>query len=142
MVSFEQKESYNIEDLIEIVGLLRSEGGCPWDKEQTHESIRSDFIEEVYEAIEAIDLKDTALLREELGDVLLQVVFHCQIEHEQEHFAFEDICDELCKSIRPAGQQGRKERPHQSRGGHGGLLADGLLPTGAGQYAGVRYHLW
>ncbi len=99
MVSFEQKESYNIEDLIEIVGLLRSEGGCPWDKEQTHESIRSDFIEEVYEAIEAIDLKDTALLREELGDVLLQVVFHCQIEHEQEHFAFEDICDELCKKL-------------------------------------------
>lgn len=99
MVSFEQKESYNIEDLIEIVGLLRSEGGCLWDKEQTHESIRSDFIEEVYEAIEAIDLKDTALLREELGDVLLQVVFHCQIEHEQEHFAFEDICDELCKKL-------------------------------------------
>lgn len=99
MVSFEQKESYNIEDLIEIVGLLRSEGGCPWDKEQTHESIRSDFIEEVYEAIEAIDLKDTALLREELGDVLLQVVFHCQIEREQEHFVFEDICDELCKKL-------------------------------------------
>ncbi len=99
MVSFEQKDSYNIEDLIEIVGLLRSEGGCPWDKEQTHESIRGDFIEEVYEAIEAIDLKDTALLREELGDVLLQVVFHCQIEREQEHFVFEDICDELCKKL-------------------------------------------
>ena len=96
MVEFERKESYNIDDLIRIVELLRSPEGCPWDKEQTHKSIRQDFIEEVYEAIEAIDLEDTELLREELGDVLLQVVFHCQIERENKNFVFDDICDELC----------------------------------------------
>lgn len=95
MVEFERKESYNIDDLIRIVELLRSPEGCPWDKEQTHKSIRQDFIEEVYEAIEAIDLEDTELLREELGDVLLQVVFHCQIERENKNFVFDDICDEL-----------------------------------------------
>ena len=81
MVEYTQKPEYNIDDLIDIVRLLRSEGGCPWDREQTHESIRNDFIEETCEAIEAIDLKDTELLREELGDVLLQVVFHCRIRY-------------------------------------------------------------
>lgn len=99
MVTFAQKDSYSLDDLLEIMRLLCSEGGCPWDKEQTHASIRNDFIEEVYEAIEAIDAQDTPLLREELGDVLLQVVFHCQIEQEQAHFAFDDICDELCKKL-------------------------------------------
>jgi len=99
MVEFERKESYNIDDLIRIVELLRSPEGCPWDKEQTHKSIRQDFIEEAYEAIEAIDLEDTELLREELGDVLLQVVFHCQIERENKNFVFDDICDELCKKL-------------------------------------------
>ena len=68
MVEYQQKDKYNINDLLDIVRLLRSEGGCPWDREQTHESIRSDFIEETCEAVEAIDLKDTALLREELGE--------------------------------------------------------------------------
>jgi len=99
MVEFLQKNHYNIEDLIEIVRLLRSDGGCPWDIEQTHESIKSDFIEEVCEAIEAIDLKDTALLREELGDVLLQVVFHCRIEEEADSFKFDDVCDGICKKL-------------------------------------------
>ncbi|MGN0676222.1 MAG: MazG nucleotide pyrophosphohydrolase domain-containing protein, partial [Ruminococcus sp.] len=80
MIDFNQKDNYNINDLIEIVRLLRSENGCPWDKEQTHKSLKSDFIEETCEAIEAIDLEDTELLREELGDVLLQVVFHTSIE--------------------------------------------------------------
>ncbi len=99
MVNFKFKENYNIDDLIEIMGILRSPDGCPWDMEQTHESIRKDFIEEVYEAIEAIDLDDKELLREELGDVLLQVTFHCQIEKEKNNFTFEDICDELCKKL-------------------------------------------
>ena len=79
--------------------LLRGEGGCPWDREQTHESIKADFIEETCEAIEAIDLKDTELLREELGDVLLQVVFHCRLEEEVGSFRFEDICDGICKKL-------------------------------------------
>lgn len=99
MVDYQQKENYNINDLIDIVRLLRGEGGCPWDKEQTHESIKSDFIEETCEAIEAIDLKDTELLREELGDVLLQVVFHCRIEEENNSFSFNDICDGICKKL-------------------------------------------
>ena len=82
MVDFEFKDKYDIDDLVRIVGILRSPGGCPWDIEQSHKSIRQDFIEEVYEAIEAIDNEDSELLREELGDVLLQVVFHCRIEEE------------------------------------------------------------
>ena len=99
MVEYEQKQNYNIDDLIDIVRLLRSEGGCPWDRDQTHESIRTDFLEETCEVIEAIDLKDTELLREELGDVLLQVVFHCRIEQELNSFKFEDICDGICKKL-------------------------------------------
>lgn len=99
MVNFNFKETYNIDDLLEIVKILRSPEGCPWDMEQTHKSIKNDFIEEVYEAIEAIDLDDKELLREELGDVLLQVVFHCQIERENENFVFDDICNELCHKL-------------------------------------------
>jgi tetrapyrrole methylase family protein/MazG family protein len=99
MVEYQQKDNYSIGDLLDIVRLLRSEGGCPWDKEQTHESIRSDFLEETCEVLEAIDLKDTALLREELGDVLLQVVFHTRIEEEQNNFNFDEVCDEVCKKL-------------------------------------------
>ncbi|MBO4493981.1 MAG: nucleoside triphosphate pyrophosphohydrolase [Ruminococcus sp.] len=99
MVDYQQKDHYSINDLLDIVRLLRSEGGCPWDREQTHQSIRSDFIEETCEVIEAIDLDDKALLREELGDVLLQVVFHCRIEEETSTFTFDDVCDEVCKKL-------------------------------------------
>lgn len=99
MVDFQQKEHYSIDDLLDIVRLLRGEGGCPWDMEQTHNSIKSDFIEEVCEAIEAIDLEDTELLKEELGDVLLQVVFHCRIEEELDSFRFDDVCDDICKKL-------------------------------------------
>ncbi len=99
MVDFDFKDNYDINDLLKIMEILRSPNGCPWDKVQTHQSIRKDFIEEVYEAIEAIDLDDSALLREELGDVLLQVVFHCRIEDEKGNFAFGGICDELCKKL-------------------------------------------
>ncbi len=99
MIPYEKKERYHIEDLIEIVRLLRSPEGCPWDKVQTHESIRSEFIEETYEVIEAIDRKEPPLLQEELGDVLLQVVFHTQIEQEQGHFTFDDVCTEICEKM-------------------------------------------
>ena len=99
MVDFTQKDNYNIDDLIRIVSLLRSENGCPWDKEQTHKSLKSDFIEEVCEAIEAIDLEDSSLLREELGDVLLQVVFHTSIETDAGNFNFDDVCDEVSKKL-------------------------------------------
>lgn len=93
------KEKYSIEDLLEIMSLLRSENGCPWDREQTHESIRKNFIEETYEAVEAIDCNDPEMLREELGDVLLQVVFHTQMEKEKGNFDFNDICDGICKKL-------------------------------------------
>lgn len=76
MVNFDFKDRYDINDLLHIMELLRSPGGCPWDAEQTHESIRNSLIEETYEVIEAINKKDKELLQEELGDVLLQVVFH------------------------------------------------------------------
>lgn len=99
MVEFNKKDHYDIQDLLEIVRLLRGKGGCPWDREQTHASIKTDFIEETYEVIEAIDLEDTALLREELGDVLLQVVFHCSIEDDTGSFGFSDVCDEICKKL-------------------------------------------
>ncbi len=99
MVEFEQKPHYGIADLQEIVRLLRSPEGCPWDKEQTHQSIRNDFLEEAYEAVEAIDLLDMALLREELGDVLLQVVFHCSLAQDERAFDFDAVCDEICKKL-------------------------------------------
>ncbi len=96
---FIKKERYNAEDLIEIMELLRSENGCPWDREQTHQSIRKNFIEETYEAIEAIDCENPDMLREELGDVLLQVVFHTQMEKEKGNFDFTDVCTEICKKL-------------------------------------------
>lgn len=93
------KERYGIDDLILVVKLLRSEGGCPWDMEQTHKSIRKDFIEETYEVIEAIDTEDPVLLREELGDVLLQVTFHAQIETEEGRFDIHDVANDICVKL-------------------------------------------
>lgn len=93
------KNKYNINDLVEIVKILRSENGCPWDKVQTHKSIKKDFVEEVYEALEAIDADSPEMLREELGDVLLQVVFHSVIEEELERSSLEDIVTELCEKL-------------------------------------------
>lgn len=98
-MDFAFKEKYEIDDLLNIMRILRSENGCPWDREQTHKSIRKDFIEEVYEAAEAIDLEDTELLREELGDVLLQVVFHARIEEESGSFDFGDVVNEVCGKL-------------------------------------------
>lgn len=96
---FQFKEKYNCYDLVDIVSVLRAPGGCPWDAEQTHESIRKDFIEETYEVIEAINKKSPEMLREELGDVLLQVVFHTLIETEKGSFTFDEVCDEICKKL-------------------------------------------
>ncbi len=97
--NFKFKQSYGFDDLVRIVTILRSPGGCPWDKEQTHHSIRSNFIEETYEAIEAIDTDDAKLLREELGDVMLQVALHCEIEREKGSFDIGDVCDGICKKL-------------------------------------------
>ena len=93
------KERYDFEDLVAIVEILRSEKGCPWDREQDHKSIRKDFIEETYEVIEAIDTENPELLREELGDVLLQVVFHANIEAEQNRFDINDVANDICAKL-------------------------------------------
>ena len=85
----------NLEELIEVVRILRSENGCPWDREQTHTSLRPNMIEEAYEAVDAIDEKDSAHLREELGDVLLQVLLHSQIASEHNEFTLDDVAKEL-----------------------------------------------
>lgn len=98
-IHYPKKESYNVEDLRRIVEHLRSEEGCPWDREQTHESIRQDLLEETYEAAEAIDLQDTELLKEELGDILLQVVFHSRMEEEKGSFDFDAVCDGICRKL-------------------------------------------
>lgn len=94
-----KKETYGFDDLVNVVVILRSEQGCPWDKEQTHQSIRNDFIEETYEVIEAIDTEDPVLLREELGDVLLQVVFHARIEEQEGRFDINDVANDICVKL-------------------------------------------
>ena len=98
-MDFQFKERYDINDLLRIMEILRSENGCPWDREQDHKSIRKDFLEEVYEVCEAIDLDDSELMKEELGDVLLQVVFHARIEEEKGNFAFADSVNDVCRKL-------------------------------------------
>ena len=99
MINFTRKPRYGYEDLLEIIRLLRSPEGCPWDSVQTHRSIRRGMLEEAYEAAEAIDTGDTALLREELGDVLMQVVFHADIEKDAGCFTMDDVCDGVVKKL-------------------------------------------
>ena len=94
-----QKKAYTAADLVTIVELLRLPGGCPWDMEQTHKSIRNDLIEETYEVVEAIDNGDPALLREELGDVLLQVVMHARMEEEEGRCTFDDVANDVCRKM-------------------------------------------
>ena len=99
MVDWVSKNSYGFKDLVDIVRLLRSPGGCPWDIEQTHDSIRRNFLEETYEAVEAIDEKSSEHLKEELGDVLLQIVLHARMEEEAGRFDVDDVADGICKKL-------------------------------------------
>ena len=99
MLDFLCKESYDLRDFVALITFLRSPDGCPWDQVQTHESIRRNFLEETYEACEAIDAGDTAHLKEELGDVLMQVLFHTDIEREAGHFDIDDVADAACKKL-------------------------------------------
>ena len=94
-----RKERCGTEDLREIVAVLRAPGGCPWDAAQTHLSIKKNFIEETYEVVEALNLADDALLREELGDVLLQVALHCQMAAERGAFDWEQVTDGICRKL-------------------------------------------
>ncbi len=97
--NFKFKDKYDAYDLVEIMRILRTPEGCPWDREQDHQSIKKNFIEETYEVIEALNKDDKELLCEELGDVMMQVVFHAQIETEQGGFNFDDVCDGVCKKL-------------------------------------------
>lgn len=99
MVDYKFKENYTFNDLVEIVRILRAPGGCPWDAVQTHESIRQDFLEETYEVLEAIDTRNPVLMQEELGDVLLQVVFHADLAKAEGTFDIDAVADGICKKL-------------------------------------------
>lgn len=94
-----KKDRYSFEDLIQIMNILRSPGGCSWDMEQTHKSIRRDLLEEAYETADAIDNDDKVALCEELGDLLLQVVFHSNIAEKTGEFTFDDVVDGISKKL-------------------------------------------
>lgn len=94
-----KNNNYNFEDLVEIMRKLRAPGGCPWDAEQTHESLTRYLLEESYEVIEAIESGSQANLKEELGDLLLQPVFHAAIAEEAGEFTISDVVNTLCKKL-------------------------------------------
>ena len=93
------KEHYMFNDLYDLMAILRAPGGCPWDREQTHASIRMNMLEEAYEAVDAIDNADDTGLCEELGDLLMQVVFHEQIACDRNAFTMEHILDNVCRKL-------------------------------------------
>ena len=99
MVTFKYKGAYDLNDLIQLIALLRGPGGCPWDQEQTHSSNRRNFLEEAYEAAEAFDRDDPALMCEELGDMLMQVLFNIRMEEEQGRFGLAEVTDGVCKKL-------------------------------------------
>lgn len=90
---------YTLQDLLDIMATLRSEHGCPWDKVQTHESLKPYVLEEAYEVIDAIDRGNTGDLKEELGDLLLQVVFHCRLGEERGAFDMGDVITAVCEKM-------------------------------------------
>ena len=98
-MEFKTMEKYGIADMLAIMRILRSEDGCPWDREQTHQSIKKNLIEETDEVIAAIDNSDLENLKEELGDLLLQVVFHSQISEENGGFDFSDVVNCVCQKL-------------------------------------------
>ena len=99
MVNFRSKDRYDANDLREIVEILRGEDGCPWDRVQTHKTIRRDLLEEAAELCEAIDRADPGMMLEELGDVWLQVIFHASLEQEAGHFTLDDVADAECRKL-------------------------------------------
>ena len=99
MVDFQCKSHYGWQDFLEVMRLLRAPGGCPWDTEQTHGSIRRNFLEETYEVLDALDRDDPAAMCEELGDVLMQVAFHSQIETERGRFTMDDVVDGVTQKL-------------------------------------------
>ncbi|MDO4567674.1 MAG: nucleoside triphosphate pyrophosphohydrolase [Clostridia bacterium] len=98
-VSFEELDRHGMDELLHILRMLRAPGGCPWDAKQTHESLKTPLIEEAYEVLDAINEGDEYALAEELGDLLLQVAFHAQIEEELGTFNFRDVCTGIVKKL-------------------------------------------
>ncbi len=94
-----EEKKYTLDDLVQVIRILRGENGCPWDRVQTHETIRQDMLEEAYEAADAIDKGNMGNLCEELGDVLMQVVFHAEIEAEKGGFTIEDVIRGICEKM-------------------------------------------
>ena len=99
MINYPEKAVYTYDDLVDILRILRAPGGCPWDREQTHESNRRNFLEEAYEAAEAFDLDDPELMKEELGDVLMQVLFNIHMEEEAGRFTTDDVTDHVVRKL-------------------------------------------
>lgn len=99
MSDFTVKDKYDFEDLLLVMRRLTAPDGCPWDKAQTHDSIRINMIEEAYETVDAITRRDIPNMREELGDVLLQVVFHCDMAEREGEFTLADVIDDLVKKL-------------------------------------------
>ena len=99
MVNFKYKDIYTFDDLIEVLRILRGPEGCPWDQVQTHASNRRNFLEEAYEAVEGFDKDDPALMCEELGDMLMQVLFNIHIEEDAGRFNLTDVTDQVCKKL-------------------------------------------
>lgn len=89
----------SIKNLLEVISRLRAPDGCPWDREQTHKSIRGHLVEECAELLEAIDNNNTEEMREELGDVLMHILLHCQIANEENRFDFDDVANELADKL-------------------------------------------
>lgn len=96
---YEEKKPHDFAELLEIVAVLRSPEGCPWDREQTHESMKKCLLDETQEVISAIDKKDDENLCEELGDVLLQVLLNCEIAKERKAFDFSDVVQMLAEKL-------------------------------------------
>ena len=123
-MAFREKEYYDARDLMEIVALLRDpEQGCPWDKVQTHQTIRMNFLEETCEVLEAIDLEDDHLMCEELGDIMMQVALHSQMAAEAGSFTFDEVCDGVCKKL-------IYRHPH--------IFGDAEAPTGANSWDALK----
>ena len=97
--AFKNQEHYSYADLMALIRLLRSPEGCPWDREQTHTSVRRGVIEEAYEVAEAIDRNNPAMMTEELGDLLMQVLFHICIGEEEQTFTEQEVYDRVCKKL-------------------------------------------
>lgn len=96
---FLTKDTYTFDDVVTLMAFLRSENGCPWDKKQDHQTLRKNLIEEAYEGVDAIMSEDPARIADEMGDILMQVVFHAQIGDEQATFDIDDVTTGLCKKL-------------------------------------------